>query len=67
LTRDDLPFEFMMNALRLNDGVPVALFEERTGLPLIVSKDALEGRVLGACWNATRPGSNRPARAALSE
>ncbi len=42
LTRDDLQFEFMMNALRLNDGVPVALFEERTGLPLIVSKDALE-------------------------
>ncbi len=33
LTRDDLPFEFMMNALRLNEGVPAALFEERTGLP----------------------------------
>ena len=29
LTRDDLPFEFMMNALRLNEGVPAALFEER--------------------------------------
>jgi len=42
LTRDDLPFEFMMNALRLNEGVPAALFEERTGLPLIVSKNALE-------------------------
>ena len=26
LTRDDLPFEFMMNALRLNEGVPAALF-----------------------------------------
>ncbi|MHB8823691.1 MAG: radical SAM family heme chaperone HemW, partial [Thiobacillus sp.] len=36
LTRDDLPFEFMMNALRLNEGVPAALFDERTGLPLIV-------------------------------
>lgn len=33
LTRADLPFEFMMNALRLNQGVPTALFEERTGLP----------------------------------
>lgn len=28
------PFEFMLNALRLNDGVPAALFEHRTGLPL---------------------------------
>ncbi len=34
LARADLPFEFMMNALRLNEGVPAALFEERTGLPL---------------------------------
>lgn len=31
---DALPFEFMLNALRLVDGVPAALFEERTGLPL---------------------------------
>jgi putative oxygen-independent coproporphyrinogen III oxidase len=30
----ELPFEFMLNALRLVDGVPVARFEERTGLPL---------------------------------
>jgi oxygen-independent coproporphyrinogen-3 oxidase len=30
---DDLPFEFMMNALRLADGFPIARFEERTGLP----------------------------------
>jgi oxygen-independent coproporphyrinogen-3 oxidase len=29
----DLPFEFMMNALRLNEGFPLQLFEERTGLP----------------------------------
>jgi oxygen-independent coproporphyrinogen-3 oxidase len=27
-----LPFEFMLNALRLDDGVPVATFEQRTGL-----------------------------------
>ena len=48
LTRDDLPFEFMMNALRLNEGVPAALFEERTGLPLIVCASALEkARVQG--------------------
>jgi putative oxygen-independent coproporphyrinogen III oxidase len=42
LTRADLPFEFMMNALRLNEGVPATLFEARTGLPLIVCTAALE-------------------------
>lgn len=30
----ELPFEFMMNALRLNAGVPARLFAERTGLAL---------------------------------
>ena len=30
----EIGFEFMMNALRLNAGFPVVLFEERTGLPL---------------------------------
>lgn len=30
----DLIFEFMLNALRLTDGVPLSLFTERTGLPL---------------------------------
>jgi oxygen-independent coproporphyrinogen-3 oxidase len=29
----ELPFEFMLNALRLVDGFEVKLFEERTGLP----------------------------------
>ncbi|MFP5418238.1 MAG: radical SAM family heme chaperone HemW [Gammaproteobacteria bacterium] len=42
LTRRDLPFEFMMNALRLNEGVPTTLFEARTGLPLAVCSTALE-------------------------
>jgi oxygen-independent coproporphyrinogen-3 oxidase len=31
---DQLGFEFMMNALRLNGGFPLALFEERAGVPL---------------------------------
>jgi oxygen-independent coproporphyrinogen-3 oxidase len=39
---DEIPFEFMMNALRLNAGIPVALFEERTGLPLTVVLRELE-------------------------
>jgi len=34
VARADLPFEFMLNALRLNSGFPVQLFIERTGLPL---------------------------------
>ena len=33
MPRTELPFEFMLNALRLRDGVPYALFGERTGLP----------------------------------
>jgi len=31
--RADLPFEFMLNAMRLIDGVPANWFAERTGLP----------------------------------
>lgn len=31
---EHLPFEFMLNALRLKDGVPAALWSERSGLPL---------------------------------
>ena len=32
----DLPFEFMLNTLRLTDGVDTNTFSERTGLPLSV-------------------------------
>jgi oxygen-independent coproporphyrinogen-3 oxidase len=31
---DELPFEFMLNALRLVEGFPAELFEKRTGQPL---------------------------------
>ena len=34
LAADELPFEFLMNALRLNEGFTAALFEARTGLPM---------------------------------
>ncbi|WP_110392641.1 radical SAM family heme chaperone HemW [Pseudomonas syringae] len=34
LPLDELPFEFLMNALRLTNGVDAALFRERTGLSL---------------------------------
>ena len=32
--RAELPFEFMLNALRLKEGFALARFGERTGLPL---------------------------------
>lgn len=38
----ELPFEFMMNALRLTEGVPASLFAERTGLPLAHISAALQ-------------------------
>jgi len=48
VSRDDIGFEFMLNALRLADGVASSLFVERTGYPL-----ALVGR---AVEEATRRG-----------
>jgi coproporphyrinogen III oxidase-like Fe-S oxidoreductase len=41
LDRGDLKLEFMMNALRLNDGFDEGLFVERTGLPLSIAAAAL--------------------------
>jgi putative oxygen-independent coproporphyrinogen III oxidase len=41
VTRAELPFEFMMNALRLAEGFPVTLFAERTGLQLTAAERAL--------------------------
>jgi putative oxygen-independent coproporphyrinogen III oxidase len=41
LARRDLPFEFMMNTLRLSEGVPVAMFAERTGLPITAAQKPL--------------------------
>ncbi len=42
VSRDQLPFEFMLNALRLKEGFELARFTERTGLPLTVLRRALE-------------------------
>jgi coproporphyrinogen III oxidase-like Fe-S oxidoreductase len=38
----ELPFEFMLNALRLREGFELARFSERTGLPMTVLASALE-------------------------
>jgi putative oxygen-independent coproporphyrinogen III oxidase len=42
VSRTDVGFEFMLNALRLADGVPAALFAERTGYPLSLVARGLE-------------------------
>ena len=48
LSPEELPIEFFLNALRLSEGVPAALFEARTGLPLAVVADRLaEARARG--------------------
>jgi oxygen-independent coproporphyrinogen-3 oxidase len=39
---DELPFEFMMNALRLNEGFDSVLFQERTSLSLLSIRRELE-------------------------
>lgn len=41
LNREELPLEFMMNALRLTDGVATHLFSNRTGLPLKTAEKEL--------------------------
>ena len=49
VSTQELPFEFMMNALRLSNGFTTALFTQRTGLPLSSIEHALreaEGRAL---------------------
>lgn len=40
--RKDLPFEFMLNALRLKDGVTMTQFLERTGLPVSAISGGLQ-------------------------
>jgi oxygen-independent coproporphyrinogen-3 oxidase len=40
--REQLPFEFMLNALRLREGFALATFSERTGLPITAIARPLE-------------------------
>jgi len=56
---EELPFEFMLNALRLIDGFAISLFGERTGLPFIsVVKQLEEAERRGLVqrdWQHVRP------------
>ena len=62
VARADLPFEFMLNALRLKDGFELAYFAERTGLPLSAIAKVLDeaerkgliGRDLARVWPTER-------------
>lgn len=62
VARDALAFEFMLNALRLRDGFELALFGQRTGLPLSTVAPALDeaerrgliGRDLVRVWPTAR-------------
>jgi len=55
----ELPFEFMLNALRLTEGFPLALFQERTGLPISVVQQQLDDAerkgLLERDWQRLRP------------
>jgi oxygen-independent coproporphyrinogen-3 oxidase len=55
----ELPFEFMLNALRLVEGFAPALFAERTGLPITVVERELQAAeakgLLERDWQRIRP------------
>jgi putative oxygen-independent coproporphyrinogen III oxidase len=55
----ELGFEFMLNALRMTEGFPVALFQERTGLPMTRMEGALQKAeaqgLLERDWQRIRP------------
>ena len=49
--RDDLGFEFMLNALRLNDGFDANLFAERTGIAInAIEKPLDQAEAKGLLW-----------------
>jgi oxygen-independent coproporphyrinogen-3 oxidase len=59
----DLPFEYMLNALRLNEGFECHAFQQRTGLPIESIRQPLQqalGRGLMECdaqsWRASARG-----------
>jgi putative oxygen-independent coproporphyrinogen III oxidase len=59
VTASELPFEFMLNALRLVDGFPVELFARHTGLAITAIEPQLEkaerAGLLERDWKRVRP------------
>ena len=51
VSRAELPFEFMLNALRLKEGVPLEAFTDRTGMPLSAIDPSLQlAQQRGLLW-----------------
>jgi oxygen-independent coproporphyrinogen-3 oxidase len=58
VVRAELPFEFMLNALRLRDGFALSLFTERCGLPLsAIEKGLAEAEKRGLIARTGLPGA----------
>jgi len=59
IAADELPFEFMLNTLRLVDGFPVGLLTERTGLAVsVIEKQLRQAEQQGLIerdWKRIRP------------
>jgi len=59
VSREQLPFEFMLNVLRLREGFELARFSERTGLPLSAIQAALKSAedkgLIERDWQRVRP------------
>ena len=57
VTEDRLPGEFMLNVLRLSEGVPLTRFEETTGLPLAALEPARSEQIEGGFLAPDRLGT----------
>ncbi len=59
LNRNDLSLEFMMNVLRLTEGVPANLFLQRTGMPINIIEseltDAVDRKLIDWQLNKIKP------------
>ena len=53
LPKDELAFEFMLNALRLKSGVDSAVYQERTGQPLLEIKPIIDQAKASGLLNDT--------------
>ena len=64
VSRDELGFEFMMNALRLNGGFDSELFEQRTSLSLLsLQREVAEAEKRGLLVRTLRHGGVQPSGA----
>ena len=67
LDAQDLPIEFLMNALRLHEGVPSSLFKERTGFELSVMKTGCDEAIEKGLLEKNRIQPTRQGRLFLND